>query len=80
MMPEIRKVQYFCTDCPDKKFGDPEDSPCFTAWMATVRGHIISFHRALKSNEEPNAFLKADFLHYAVGEIVQKTPARVGAR
>lgn len=48
MLPEIRKVQYFCTDCPDKKFGDPEDSPCFTAWMAT--------------------------------EIVQKTPARVGAR
>jgi hypothetical protein len=80
MMPEIRKVQYFCTECQQKSFGDPEEATSFAAWMATVRGHIISFHRALKSNEEPNAFLKADFLHYAVGEIVPKTPARVGAR
>jgi hypothetical protein len=78
MLPEIRKVQYWCAECPNKNFGDPEDATSFVAWMASVRGHVITFHRALKSNEEPNAFLRADFMHYAVGEIVQ--PAKVGAR
>ena len=76
MLPEIRKVQYWCTECSNKNFGDPEDSPTFAAWMASVRGHVITFHRALKSNEEPNAFLRADYMHYAVGEIV---PAKKAA-
>lgn len=70
MLPEIRKAQYFCTECPQKNFGDPEEATSMLAWIASVRGHIISFHRALKSNEEPNAFLRADYVHYAVGEIV----------
>lgn len=67
---DIRKVHYFCRECPQKNFGDPEHAPSFAAWMATVRGHIISFHRALKSNEEPNAFLTPIYLLATPAEIL----------
>ena len=60
--PEIAAlhVAYFCNGCThSKSFGDPEQAESFSAWLATVRGHVITYHRALKSNEDVNAFLTA---------------------
>jgi hypothetical protein len=59
----IQRVRFLCLHCrAQKDFGDPEDAPSFPNWIAAVRGHIISFHRALKIGESENRFLRAVYL------------------
>jgi hypothetical protein len=60
----IKRMQFLCSHCRliKKNFGDPEEAPSFENWIAAVRGHIITFHGALKKGETENRFLRAVYL------------------